>query len=71
MRNQHRMKDFKSLLFKLFHRERAQSLVMSSIVSYMREDSTGKFSETEIKSALNTMQDDNQIMLSDETVFLI
>ena len=66
-----RLKDFKSLLFKLFHRERTQSLVLNTILSYMRENDTTKFTETDIKSALHTMQDDNQIMLSDETVFLI
>lgn len=65
-----KLKDFKSLLFKLFHRERAQSLVMSTIVDYIQTEN-GKFSDSDIKLALSTMQDDNQIMLSDETVFLI
>ena len=29
------------------------------------------FTDGDIKGALNMMQDDNQVMLSDETVFLI
>lgn len=65
-----KLKDFKSLLFKLFNRERAQSLVMNAIVEYVQTEND-KFSQNDIKLALNTMQDDNQIMISDETVFLI
>jgi len=58
------------MLFKLFHRERAQSLQMNSILDYVRGENA-KFNENDIKSALNMMQDDNQIMVSDENVFLI
>ena len=65
-----RLKDFKSILFKLFHRERTQALPMADILSFIAKENS-KFAENEIKSALNTMQDDNQVMLSDETVFLI
>ena len=65
-----RMKDFKSMLFKLFHKERAQSLQMNSILDYVKSENA-KFNENDIKSALNMMQDDNQIMVSDENVFLI
>lgn len=65
-----KLKDFKSILFKLFHRERTQALPMADIISFIQNENS-KFGETDIKSALNTMQDDNQVMLSDETVFLI
>lgn len=65
-----KLKDFKSLLFKLFHRERTQSLQLSSINEYIVSDNA-KFNANDIKNALNMMQDDNQIMLSDDTVFLI
>jgi DNA replication licensing factor MCM3 len=65
-----KLKDFKSLLFKLFHRERTQSLQLSSINEYIMTDNA-KFNINDIKNALNMMQDDNQIMLSDDTVFLI
>lgn len=65
-----KLKDFKSMLFKLFHRERTQALPIADILSFIKNENA-KFAETDIKSALNTMQDDNQVMLSDETVFLI
>ena len=58
------------MLFKLFHRERTQALPMADILTFI-ESENAKFGESDIKSALNTMQDDNQVMLSDETVFLI
>jgi DNA replication licensing factor MCM3 len=63
-----RLKFFKSMLFKLFHKERVQALQMNQIV----ENLNNEFSSTdEIKSALNMMQDDKQIMVSDETIFII
>ena len=65
-----KLKDFKSILFKLFHKERTQALTMDAIVAYVKETNK-KFSDNDIKSALNTMQDDNQVMISDDTVFLI
>ena len=58
------------MLFKLFHKERTQALPMKSIIDYAQAENA-KFSQNDIKGALSTMQDDNQIMLSDETVFLI
>jgi len=65
-----RMKDFKSMLFKLFHKERTQALPMSTITDYIKNENA-KFNDNEIKASLNMMQDDNQIMISDDTVFLI
>lgn len=64
-----KLKDFKGILFKLFHKERTQAITMNSILENVKENS--KFTDNDIKAALNTMQDDNQIMLSDDTVFLI
>lgn len=65
-----KLKDFKTSLFKLFHRERAQALPMNSIINFMN-DETSSLTDEEVTSALNMMQDDNQVMLSDGTVFLI
>lgn len=65
-----KLKQFKSLLFKLFNRERTQSLTMTAVQEYIKAESDG-FTDSDIKAALNTMQDDNQIMLADESVFLI
>jgi DNA replication licensing factor MCM3 len=63
-----RLKVFKSLLFKLFHRERTQALQISQVNDYVKAEFS---SVDEIKAALNMMQDDNQIMMSDDTVFII
>jgi DNA replication licensing factor MCM3 len=64
-----KLKEFKGILFKLFNKERTQALTMGAIADYIKENS--KFADNDIKSALTTMQDDNQIMMSDDTVFLI
>jgi hypothetical protein len=64
------MKDFKSNLFKLFHRERTQTLVLWKIIEFIKEENS-KFTDEDIQAALGVMQDDNQVMVSDETVFLI
>ena len=47
---------------------RTQALQMDQIVEDMKLDFS---SLDEIKSALHMMQDDNQIMVSDETIFII
>lgn len=65
-----KLKEFKSLLFKLFNRDRAQSLQVGVIQDYVKGESDN-FSDGDIRAALTTMQDDNQIMLSDDNVFLI
>lgn len=65
-----KLKDFKSMLFKLFHKERTQAIPVNEIEKYIVGESN-KFGKNDVKSALNTMQDDNQVMLSDDTVFLI
>ncbi len=65
-----RMKDFKSMLFKLFHKERTQAIPVADVAKYILEENK-KFAENDVKNALSTMQDDNQVMLSDDTVFLI
>lgn len=65
-----KMKDFKSMLFKLFHKERTQAIPVSDVTKYILEENK-KFGDNDVKSALSTMQDDNQVMLSDDTVFLI
>ena len=62
------MKQFKSALFKLFHKERAQALTMTQIFEHVKGDIS---SMDEVKAALNMMQDDNQIMISDDNVFII
>lgn len=64
-----KMKDFKSLLFKYFNKERAQVLTVKSIYEYMKENS--KLGDADVKNALSTMHLDNQIMIADDNVFMI
>lgn len=65
-----KLKEFKGLLFKLFNRDRAQSVSVNAVQEYVKAESSN-FNDGDIRAALNTMQDDNQIMLSDDTIFLI
>jgi len=65
-----KMRDFKSMLFKLFHKERTQAIPVADVTKYILDEGK-KFAENDVKNALSTMQDDNQVMLSDDTVFLI
>ena len=63
---------FKASLLSLFKMEHAQSLPTDSIHAHVnKENKKSPFSEEEIEGALNKMQEDNQIMVSDKVVFLI
>jgi len=67
-----RLKTFKSSLFKLFKQEHKQSLSMNQLRQQVDADHPGvEFSDAELWAAVNRMQDDNQIMVSDNIVFLI
>jgi DNA replication licensing factor MCM3 len=67
-----RFKSFKTSLFKLFKLEHAQSLTMDRIRQQVDVDHPGsEFTQAELTAAVDRMQDDNQIMLSDNIVFLI
>lgn len=65
-----RMKKFKSLLLQEFRKTHAQSLPLDQILTSLGTSSE-KFKAPEINQCLQKMQDDNQIMLSDDIVFLI
>jgi len=67
-----RLKSFKSSLLKLFKQEHKQSLTMEQIRQQLDADHAGvEFSDAELWAAVDKMQDDNQIMVSDNWVFLI
>ena len=67
-----RLKVFKVSLLNLFKLEHAQSLQMDNVHTYVnKENKDSPFSKPEIDAALNKMQEDNQIMVSDQAVFLI
>jgi len=67
-----RLKSFKSSLFKVFKQEHKQSLTMDQIRHQLDADHPGvEFSDAELWAAVDRMQEDNQIMVSDNVVFLI
>lgn len=67
-----RLKTFKTSLFNLFKTEHAQSLTVGRIREFVNEENRGEeFSDAELFAAIDKMQDDNQIMLSESIVFLI
>ena len=56
----------------MFASEHAQSLPLDTVTEALHKDyPDARFSRMEIDSALNTMQEDNQIMVSDKQIFLI
>jgi len=68
-----RLKLFKAALLKLFQVEHAQSLTLDRIREFLGTELTGdnELDEAELLAAIDKMQDDNQIMMADNIVFLI
>ncbi|CAG5124843.1 unnamed protein product [Candidula unifasciata] len=67
-----RLKTFRSSLYQLYKKERAQSVQLAQIKEHMAaEHKEQPFSEDEIMAAIDKMMDDNQVMLSDSIVFLV
>lgn len=66
-----RLKDFKSSLLEVFRSAHAQSVGINSLMESVNKDSDAPFTMTEVRAALARMQDDNQIMLADDIIFLI
>jgi DNA replication licensing factor MCM3 len=67
-----RLKVFKASLFKLFQQEHAQSLSVDRVRLQVNEDNaSAAFPDEELMAAIDKMQEDNQIMLSDNIIFLI
>lgn len=68
-----RYKHFMKLLYNLVKEKyQTQTLEMSAILTHMkRHETENPFSEDEIDRILEKMQDDNKIMRSGETIFLI
>lgn len=59
-------------LLELFKSEHAQSLSLKRIIEYVNKESKDEpFARNDIDAALETMMDANQVMVSDEIVFLI
>ncbi|XP_043855599.1 DNA replication licensing factor MCM3 isoform X1 [Dromiciops gliroides] len=66
-----RLKAFKVALLEVFRAAHAQSVGMSRLTESINQDNESPFSPAEVQAALNKMQDDNQVMVSDDIIFLI
>lgn len=67
-----RLKVFKASLLNVFKAEHAQSLEFKKVREFVNKENAGaEFDDDEMHSAIQKMMDDNQIMLSDNVLFLI
>ncbi|XP_026568677.1 DNA replication licensing factor MCM3 [Pseudonaja textilis] len=66
-----RLKTFKAALLEVFRVAHAQSVNLKSLLESVNRDNPTPFSSAEVKAALEQMQEDNQIMMSDDIIFLI
>lgn len=66
-----RLKAFKAALLEVFKASHAQSVGLKSVMESINRDNPEPFSAAEVKMALAHMQDDNQVMVSDDIIFLI
>ena len=68
----HRLETFKSLLQKAFSDAHVQSLSIADATKAVNADKDSvQFSDGDIRAALNAMSDANQLMVSEDRVFLI
>ncbi|KAM5157727.1 maternal DNA replication licensing factor mcm3 isoform 1-T1 [Mantella aurantiaca] len=66
-----RIKQFKSALLKTFKTTRSQSVAIGQLLELINKGNAEPFELSEVKKALDNMQNDNQVMVADEMVFLI
>ncbi|KAH9494473.1 Zygotic DNA replication licensing factor mcm3 [Bulinus truncatus] len=70
--SEERLKVFRSSLNQLFKKSQAQSVSLDSVKEHMAsQHKDTPFTENEIMGAIDKMMDENQVMLSDNIVFLI
>ncbi|XP_048457209.1 DNA replication licensing factor MCM3 isoform X1 [Rhincodon typus] len=69
--SEQRFKQFKAALLDAFKTAHAQSLGMQTLMASINKDNEMPFSNVEVQTALDKMQEDNQIMVSDQIIFLI
>uniref|UniRef100_A0A3P9Q3J6 DNA replication licensing factor MCM3 n=1 Tax=Poecilia reticulata TaxID=8081 RepID=A0A3P9Q3J6_POERE len=62
---------FKSSLFAVFQSAHAQSVKMTKLMDEINKERESRFTEHEVRAALARMQDDNQVMVADDIIFLI
>uniref|UniRef100_A0A3B3QGR5 DNA replication licensing factor MCM3 n=1 Tax=Paramormyrops kingsleyae TaxID=1676925 RepID=A0A3B3QGR5_9TELE len=66
-----RLKAFKGVLLEAFRSAHAQSISLTALKEAINKDTQTPFTAAEVDSALGRMQDDNQVMVSSDIVFLI
>ncbi|XP_064596970.1 zygotic DNA replication licensing factor mcm3-like [Liolophura sinensis] len=66
-----RMKTFRASMFNLFKSEHAQSVSLEKVKGQVAKEASLDMNDDEIYAALDTMMEANQIMVSDNIVFLI
>ena len=60
------------MLYQLFHQEHSQSATMDSLRSYLKSHCKGEpFTDNEISASIDSMSDENMIMVSNDIIFLI
>ncbi|XP_062857382.1 MCM3 minichromosome maintenance deficient 3 (S. cerevisiae), like [Trichomycterus rosablanca] len=68
---QDRMKVFKAALLKAFEVTRSQSVAIPELLTHINKGQSEEFDQKEVNALLDRMQDDNQVMVSEDVVFLI
>ncbi|KAJ8356627.1 hypothetical protein SKAU_G00194210 [Synaphobranchus kaupii] len=66
-----RLKEFKAALLETFHSAHAQSVTITALMETIDMGNETPFTPAEVRAALDRMQDDNQVMLSSDIIFLI
>ncbi|XP_047657793.1 MCM3 minichromosome maintenance deficient 3 (S. cerevisiae), like [Tachysurus fulvidraco] len=69
--SQERMKVFKAALLKAFKVTRSQSVPIPDLLTHINKGQSEEFVQQEVQLLLERMQDDNQVMVSEDVVFLI
>lgn len=65
------MKVFKAALLKAFKVTRSQSVPIPELLTHVNKGQAEDFDQQEVQLLLERMQDDNQVMVSEDVVFLI
>jgi len=55
----------------VFQSAHAQSVKRASLTEDINKGRESRFTEAEVRGALARMQDDNQVMMADDIIFLI
>ncbi|XP_076873117.1 DNA replication licensing factor MCM3-like isoform X2 [Brachyhypopomus gauderio] len=69
--NQDRLKVFKVALLKVFKVTRSQSVAIPDLLTHINKGQLEEFDQQEVNQLLELMQNDNQVMVSEDVVFLI